>query len=375
MIDLAKKGENIYKRKDGRWEGRYIKNRDVSHRIIYGYVYGKKYGEVKEKLTVMKAKIIAAPFAINRYHGTLSDWLSFWMTDIMKKNIKSTTYYSYYRLIDNHILGTLGEGCLHEFSRRTIQDFIDSLEYSGLSSGTIRNIYNILKKSLNAAVQREYLEANPCKDVILPKYRRKKVHALTLVQQEMLETHAFRDKDCSPIILALYSGMRIGEISGLKWSDIDFEENTISVKRTVSRILNEATAASKTKIDMNTPKTWESERSIPLAENLKNYLLEKRKYACSDHVISCRGKFAEPRVINYRFQKIVASAGLEKTHFHVLRHTFATRCLENGVDIASLSKLLGHQSTRMTLDTYTDSMLEKRQEAIQILDERLAGIS
>ncbi|MBL1227571.1 tyrosine-type recombinase/integrase [Enterococcus sp. BWR-S5] len=371
---MTKKGENIYKRKDGRWEGRYIKSRDVSRQIIYGYVYGKKYAEVKEKLTVMKAKTIRTPFAINQYYGTLKDWISFWMVDIMKKNIKSTTYYSYYRLIDNHILQSLGDYRLHEITKKNIQDFVDSLERNGLSSGTIRNIYNILKKCLNAAVQREYLAGNPCIDIVLPKYRRKKVHALTLAQQEKLEAYAFQDKDCSPIILALYSGMRIGEISGLKWTDIDFEENTIFVKRTVSRILDESTTESKTKIDMNAPKTWESERMIPLATNLKDYLISKKRQACSDHVISCRGKFAEPRVINYRFQKIVAAAGLEKTHFHALRHTFATRCLENGVDIASLSKLLGHQSTRMTLDTYTDSMLEKRQEAIQILDERLTRV-
>lgn len=166
--------------------------------------------------------------------------------------------------------------------------------------------------------------------------------------------------------------MRIGEISGLKWTDINFEENLIQVKRTVSRILNEEGITYKTKVDMDKPKTWDSERIIPLAENLKKYLLERRRKQDSEYVVSCKGRFAEPRVINYRFQKIVSNLDIGNIHFHVLRHTFATRCLENGADIASLSRLMGHQSTRMTLDIYTDSLLEKRQEVIQTLDQRLA---
>ncbi|MBO0471752.1 site-specific integrase [Enterococcus sp. DIV0242_7C1] len=369
---MVKKGENIYKRKDGRWEGRYRKGRDEYQKITYGYVYGKKYSEVKEKLTIIKAKTLTLHTFTSNYNGTVENWMIYWLDNVAKKQIKRTTYYSYLRLTKNHILSILGDQKICDLTKNDLQDFVDLLEMKGLSSGTIRNIFNIIKKGLDSAVNKNYLESNPCSGIVLPQYRRKKVQALTLAQQKKLEVLAFQEQGCSPIILALYSGMRIGEISGLKWTDINFEENLIQVKRTVSRILNEEGITYKTKVDMDKPKTWDSERIIPLAENLKKYLLERRRKQDSEYVVSCKGRFAEPRVINYRFQKIVSNLDIGNIHFHVLRHTFATRCLENGADIASLSRLMGHQSTRMTLDIYTDSLLEKRQEVIQTLDQRLA---
>ncbi|EOH97009.1 hypothetical protein UAY_02741 [Enterococcus moraviensis ATCC BAA-383] len=368
---MVKKGENIYKRKDGRWEGRYIKERDINQRIVYGYIYGKKYFEVKEKLTVMKAKMPANPRIIDKNTSILEEWMSFWLVNIMKKNIKSSTYYTYKRLINKQIIPNLGQYPIHLIDSQKVQSFVDHLHDRDLSPGTIRNIFNVLKKSLNTAVQQNHIYSNPCDKVILPKYKRKKVHSLTIAQQKKIETLALQEEGCSPVILALYSGMRIGEISGLKWSDIDFTENTIAVRRTVSRVLDERITNSITKVYSDTPKTAQSERIIPLPKNLKAYLKKKYDSSSSEHVISCKGRVAEPRVINYRFSKLVKRIGLREIHFHILRHTFATRCLENGVDIASLSRLMGHQSTRMTLDIYTDSMLEKRQAAMQIVDNLL----
>ncbi|MCA5011425.1 MULTISPECIES: tyrosine-type recombinase/integrase [unclassified Enterococcus] len=369
---MTKKGENIYKRKDGRWEGRYIKKRDENRRIIYGYVYGKKYTEVKEKLLIIKAKVIIAPASVNTYYGTYGDWLSYWMDTYMRRSIKNTTFYNYYRLINKHIIPTMGAYRLHTITRLNIQHFIDYLVDKNLSSGTIRNIFNILKKSFREAVNQNFLEQNPCDNIILPKFKRSKVRALSTVQQQKLELRAFQSRECSPVIIALYTGMRIGEISGLKWSDIDFEMNQLSVKRTFYRVLDEENPNAKTKMISGTPKSPESERIIPIAENLKKYLLEKRFSSNSEYVISNRkGDAAEPRLINYRFKKLIKEAEIENVHFHILRHTFATRCLEKGIDIASLSRLLGHQSTKMTLDTYTDSMFEKRQEAMETIDKML----
>ena len=369
---MAKKGENIYKRKDGRWEGRYIKKRDENQRIVYGYVYGKKYSEVKEKLVIVKAKSLDHSININIYYGTLEDWLNYWMETTMRRSIKETTFYSYYRLMKRYIIPSMGTYRLHTITHIQIQAFINFLIDKELSSGTIRNILNILKQSLHEAVNQNFLERNPCDRVILPKLKRSTVHALSTAQQRKLEIRAFQSKNCSPVIIALYTGMRIGEISGLKWSDIDFDHHKISVKRTFSRVLDEENLYAKTKIAFGTPKSEESVRVIPIAKNLSNYLLEKRKTATSEFVISNRkGNAAEPRLINYRFKKLIKEADIGDIHFHVLRHTFATRCLEKKIDITSLSRLLGHRSTKMTLDTYTDSMYEKRQEAIVVIDEML----
>ncbi|WP_339099593.1 hypothetical protein IGL98_001467 [Enterococcus sp. DIV0840] len=188
-------------------------------------------------------------------------------------------------------------------------------------------------------------------------------------EQKKLEHVAFKEKGCSAIILALYSGLRIGEISGLKWSDVDFENNTICVSRTIFRVNSQTNEGNKTEVLIGNPKTYQSYRVVPLAENLKQYLLTKKAISCSNHVISCKNKMTEPRVIRYRFKKVVEEAGIRNIHFHSLRHTFATRCLENRVDISSLSKLLGHNSAKMTLDTYADSLFESRRKAMYKIDQ------
>ncbi|MCB5953520.1 tyrosine-type recombinase/integrase [Enterococcus sp. CWB-B31] len=372
---MPKRGENIYKRKDGRWEGRYVKKRNQHNKIFYGYVYGKKYSEVKERLILLKAKNMAEPKIIETYSGNMEDWMYYWLGTILKKTIKDSTYYNYLRLLQRHILPELGSLKLYQLKRNDIQTFVDRLYERGLSPGYIQNNYNLLKNGLAAACRREYLNETPCKQILLPKYKRKRVKALTYAQQRVLEEEALQETSCSPIILALYSGMRIGEISGLKWSDINFEENSLSICRTTSRILDEKGTKRITKLSLTAPKTLNSERVIPLAENLKRYLLINFQKANSEYVITCKGGVAEPRVINYRFKKLIEKLGMKDIHFHTLRHTFATRCLENGVDIASLSRLLGHQSTKMTLDVYTDSMLEKRQEAMKIVDTLMKQFS
>ncbi|WP_339099680.1 site-specific integrase [Candidatus Enterococcus lemimoniae] len=225
------------------------------------------------------------------------------------------------------------------------------------------------------AEKKGYISQNPCIGSTLPKVKIKSVKALTIKDQRKLELIAFQSQSCSPVILALYSGMRIGEISGLKWEDIDFDKETIQVQRTVYRISRTTNEKKKTQLIEGSPKTDSSKRVIPLSPNLKKYLLDKQKQKNCEYVVADNGKIIEPRLINYRFKRMLHMAGLENIHFHSLRHTFATRCLENGADIASLSRLLGHTSVKMTLDTYTDSMLENRRAAISAMDYLLSSSS
>lgn len=366
---MAKKGENIYKRKDGRYEGRYIKNRNENGKIIFGYVYDKKYSVVKEKLTLLKAQNNNLNQKQKTFQGKLSDWLHYWLEYTVKRTVKTSTYTAYLIRVKKHIIPFLGDRKMVRLDTRDINEFIQYLQTQSLSSTTIRGIITVLKYALNQACKEKYLVINPCENATLPKVKTTGIKALSIKQQNELERYALQEKECSPVILALYTGMRIGEISGLKWSDIDFDNNRIYVQRTLLRISCEE-SMSRTRVVFSSPKTESSRRSIPLASNLKEYLLENRKDTTSDFVISCKNSFAEPRVINYRFKKITEKSNLS-IHFHVLRHTFATRCVEQGVDIASLSKLLGHSSIKMTLDIYTDSMWENRQTAISIIDANL----
>nr|OTO10158.1 hypothetical protein A5880_000841 [Enterococcus sp. 4G2_DIV0659] len=264
----------------------------------------------------------------------------------------------------------MGEKNITHLTVEYIRTYADSLEETGLSYGTISNIVVILKKILEEAVTQNIITSNPCNYIqrINRKHQTRKL-TLTMNEQKQLEQFAFQENGCSAIILALYSGLRIGEISGLKWSDIDFEKETISVNRTIYRIYSQKSSEHKTEVFIGAPKTDQSYRVVPIAQNLKQYLLRTKSVSTSGYVVSCKNKLAEPRVIRYRFKKVVQLSGIRNISFHSLRHTFATRCLEKGVDISSISKLLGHTSTKMTLDTYTDSMLESRQKAISKIDQ------
>ncbi|ALS00968.1 hypothetical protein ATZ33_06170 [Enterococcus silesiacus] len=366
---MTRKGENIYKRKDGRWEGRYIKKRDSEGRIIYGYTYGKRYIEVKSKLIILKAQYYE-PNALRIFNGDLEEWSVYWLYHYKKSTIKQSTFFNYKWLIKKYILPYIGEKRIGDLTNEDIRSYIETLEKLGLSHGTTNNIFILLKKILEEAENQNIISSNPCRNIKLTrkKYRNKVPVALTMNEQKQLEYFAFKEKGCSAIILALYSGLRIGEISGLKWSDIDFENGTIGVNRTISRVSSHS-EENKTEILIGFPKTDQSSRVVPLAENLKKYLLAKKALSHSSHVVSCKNKMTEPRVIRYRFKKVVEASGIRNIHFHSLRHTFATRCIEKRVDISSLSKLLGHTSAKMTLDTYADSVLESRQKAIFKIDQ------
>ncbi|MEI5990595.1 hypothetical protein A5881_002100 [Enterococcus termitis] len=374
---MSKKGENIYKRKDSRWEGRYIKNRTPDGKIQYGYIYGKKYAEVKERLVVLKAKYAGKQTCKQTYYGDFSDWVLHWKEVYLKKIVKPTTFSIYSGIINNYLLPYFNKKRLTKIDSINIQEFIEYLESLALSAGYIRNVFHILKTCLCEAEKKGFINQNPCIGTTLPKIKAKPVQALTIKEQRKLELAAFQSKSCSPVILALYSGMRIGEISGLKWNDIDFDEETIHVQRTVYRISKPTVGNEnkKTQLIEGSPKTESSRRIIPLSQNLKKYLLDKKKEKNCDYVVADNGKLIEPRLINYRFKRMLHIAGLKNIHFHSLRHTFATRCLENGADITSLSRLLGHTSVKMTLDTYTDSMLENRRAAISAVDYLLLSSS
>lgn len=367
---MSRRGENIYKRKDGRWEGRYIKARNEQGKIVYGYVYGRKYTTVKQRLAELKVQYIASYGSLKIYEGTLEQWLWFWLNGPMRSRIKVSTYSSYQLRIKKYILPFLGQVKLVELQSTQIQKFVTYLGELHISGSSIRSIVTVLKSALNQAVIDNHLLKNPCQNIVIKKNDVENVRALTKEEQQKIECAALQESACSPVILALYTGMRIGEISGLKWSDIDFENGRLAVNRTLYRTTTN-NKNGKTQIVIDSPKTKASKRMIPIAENLKRYLLEKRVGATSDYVISCRERYAEPRLINYRFKKTLKKTGLRHIHFHMLRHTFATRCIEQGIDIVTVSKLLGHSSTKMTLDVYADSMWENRMEAITLIDSQL----
>ncbi|MGX7245548.1 tyrosine-type recombinase/integrase [Enterococcus quebecensis] len=365
---MARRGENIYKRKDGRWEGRYIKGRQKSGKIRYGYIYGYKYSEVKQQLILMKYQNQASNNKnLLPYEGQLVDWTNYWLETFVRPKVKSSTYASYKNKMDVHVLSKIGSIKLQKLKQVDIDSLLKEMDKT-LKASSIRSIISVLKNCLSKALSLNLLTENPCIGVELPKPKRKTVQALSIKDQAKLVKEINTSQKFFSIMLALQTGLRIGEICGLKWEDIDFENNTLFVNRTVLRIQTEDKSGRKTEIIEVTPKSNNSQRKIPIVESLKKQLLELQKVSTSDYVISNKHKALEPRTIAYRFQIIRKKIGLENFSFHSLRHTFATRCLEAGGNIATISSLLGHSSTKMTLDCYTNSFFTEERKLVEKLE-------
>lgn len=362
-----RKGENIYLRKDGRWEGRYPKGRKLNGKIKYGYVYGKSYGEVKQALYPLRIRYQSLQQIQGISAGTFGEWTAEWFNEV-REEVKPSTLSSYYYKLTKYIFPLIRDIPLNELTLESGKCLLKELQKQ-LANSTIQVIFRIVNKCLNRAKKSGKITTNPFSELKLPKAKQKKVRALTLSEQKRVMKIAAKEKKGRgiPALLALYSGLRIGEIAALKWTDIDFETNLISVHQTYQRI-PASHSLKKTQLILADSKTEASVRVIPISQTLRKLLLKHRKESKGSFVFSTNGQPCEPRLLTYHFHRIRLKAGLIQIHFHQLRHTFATRCLEAKKDISSVSALLGHASTQMTLDTYVDAMLEQRVQVIHELD-------
>lgn len=362
-----RKGENIYLRKDGRWEGRYPKGRKLSGRIKYGYIYGKSYSEVKQKLYPLRLKYQSLQQIQGSSAETFEEWTIEWFNEVQNE-VKPSTFSSYYYKLCTYVFPIIRDISLNELSIETGKKLLTDLQKK-LSNSTIQVIFRILNKCLNHAKKLGKINVNPFSELKIPKKKQRKIRALSLSEQKNVMAIAAKEKKGYgiPALLALYSGMRIGEIAALKWSDIDFDANLINVSHTYQRIPI-IDKQRKTQLVLTDSKTDASVRIIPMSKTLKKLLLTHRKHSKGAFVFSTNGQPCEPRLLTYHFHQIRRKAGLLHIHFHQLRHTFATRCLEANKDIPSVSAILGHASTQMTLDTYVDAMLEQRYQVIDDLD-------
>lgn len=363
---MSRRGENIYKRKDGRWEGRYIKGRKADGTLQYGYIYRKSYKEVQALLLVKKSKYQGFRMQQGVYTGTCSQWFQTWLLQEVKDSVKLSTFASYQHKLQTYILPELDGLVLNQLTTKKLQTMVEEWKKQ-LSVNTILVLYRILDKGLNAAVAYGYLLVNPCLGIVLPKHKPAAIRALSLTEQRQLEQAANLDIQGLPALLALYTGLRVGELAALQWAHIDFDAQLIRVSHTYQR-LPLANGEGKTQLVYSPAKTANSVRIIPFSNKVKRWLLAWQETQTGIYIFSKNEKPMEPRLITYHFRKLVHAAGLEVVHFHQLRHTFATRCMEAKGDVAAISALLGHASAKTTLDVYTDALLDQRREVVAAME-------
>lgn len=356
---------NIYKRKDGRWEGRYFKEYDSKGKIKYGSVYAKTYNEVKDKLNGILPNLLNIPE--KKINACFSDLCNEWLKS-KKNNIKQSSYAKYSFEIEKYIIPKFRKLKLYDINKNSLCDLITNNQ--GLSQKTLKHI-SIIFKSIVEFAKEKYDFSIDLKEYNFSSSKDKKINVLSVSEQEKLEKYLLKQTDLSKlgVYLCLYTGLRIGELCALKWSDIDLENGILRVNKTMQRIQNtNKEIKAKTRVIIEKPKTDNSIRDIPLPEYIISLL---KKYTPinirNTYFLTGNINYIEPRTMQNKFKKYLESAGIESINFHALRHTFATRAIESGMDIKSVSEILGHSTVKMTLEKYVHVTMEQKKKQINKL--------
>lgn len=362
---LSKTGENIYHRKDGRWEGRFICGRKADGKAKYMSVYAKTYTETKAKLDARKRTAATRPAGNCRL--TVKELFVWYLEKI---EVKPSTRARYIFLIDYHILPELGPVLVTALTAIQLSDFLNRkrkngrLHGGGLSPKSVRDIGVLIKAALRLATE-EYHFYCDALTVKLPKAKQKKIEPFSAWELDQLGkvlSPSANHKDAG-ILLSANGGLRLGEVCALRVSDIDFQNGTVSIERAVQRVRQNG----KTKLIIQTPKSEKSVRVIPLPNDMMAYL-KKAVSGLSQNTYILTGrtdKPMEPRTYQYYFESVLRRCGIRKRSYHTLRHTYATRCIENGIDIKSVSEMLGHADITTTLRLYVHPSMDSKRQAVQ----------
>lgn len=376
---MSRKGENIYKRKDGRWEGRYIKSRTCTGKIVYGYVYGKTYREAKAKLRESASTVIIQPAVATILNPNLFSTVAVDWFESVKSQTKESTQNKYHNMLTDYILPSYGEQTLDSITYDFIKSHCNLLLISGgkkgkgLSAKTVTDVLSIIRNVLKFAIKKGMYV--PC-DVssIQVKQTATPMRVLSKTEQEQLCKYILEEPEpCNiGILVCLFTGLRVGEICALRWEDVSFSDQTIHVHHTLQRVQNKFSDGAKTKIIVTTPKSSYSIRIIPIPEELSLILAAYKKSSVGYLLTNDDRKFIEPRTMQNKFKKALKASGIESVNFHAIRHTFATRCVELGFDVKSLSEILGHATVNITMNRYVHPTFELKKENMKKLSSLLS---
>lgn len=370
---MPKRGVNIHKRKDGRWEGRYKIGVRPNGTTKYASVYGTSYTDAKEKLVAaMAEKVVTQSRTKER---CFSEILQLWLSNNRLKQ-KGATEHKYRTIIERHIEPALGAKRLSQINSIVINTFLEQKSKSGrldrkggLSPSYVRTMSLIIQSALQFAVNEEFCQ--PLKSPICkPTVEKKDLAIFSKEEQARLELFLASQMNAVSlgIMISLYAGLRIGEMCALSWDDIDLSTGVIHIRHTIARVRNtDPKSDCKTVLILDTPKTGSSVRDIPISSRLLACLIEIKRVSSYGFVLSDSLTFVSPRTYEYRFHRLLDECGVKQVNYHALRHTFATRCIEAGVDVKSLSEMLGHSNVGITLNTYVHSSMDTKRMQLEKL--------
>ena len=310
----------------------------------------------------------------------LKDWLDTWMNKYVKHTVKIRTYNTYLQFIEKHINPKLGDFELEELSPQVLQEFVlEKLEKGNLKTGkklannTVIVMTNILKQAIEEANILEITNKNSCKKIKMPLQEETKVCAFEKSEQDKIEKYCLSSKKSNHIgiVICLYTGLRIGELLALTWDDIDFNRNYM----TISKSAFQGKQNDKITIIVDTPKTKNSNRVIPLPKQLVDILKKIKKKSTSKYVITTKNNgMVGTRSYQRTFERILNKLDIPYKNFHALRHTFATRALEFGMDVKTVSEILGHKNPMITLQRYTHSLMSYKTDMMNKFGKLLCAI-
>ena len=391
---MAKRGKNegsVFRDAQGRWRSVLTLGVNADGSQKRKTLYSQTQKEAIEKLT----RAVHAQqnnMCVESSKMKLAQWLPHWLDTYAASQLRLSTRVSYDTFIQGHIIPVLGNVPLAKLSAQRVQEFYNQkLEKGrldgkgGISPKTLRNLHNMLHKSLDQAVRLRLIPTNPCDAVGLPPRQKKDIRFLSVEEQRRLQEAVQDERLGCAIILDLFTGLRLGELLGLKWENLNLDAGYLRVCQTVNRLKAfDSTTSAKTQIVVGEPKTKNSKRTISLLANMVSLLKEHKtrqdiEKECSfgayqdNGFVFCNelGQPLDPRTFADFFKRMLKKAGIANINFHGLRHTFATRALEKGIPAKTVSELLGHSSIVITMDLYTHVTDSVKKQAIEKLKDLL----
>lgn len=305
------------------------------------------------------------------------DWLNEWLNNYVKITAKHRTFIEYSSIVFGHIIPLLGNFDMEELTLQKLQIFVNEMMLKGnlkngkgLSSSSVNLIINVLKKSIRSAYNFGIVTHCFVDKIIRPKLYEKNIECFSKNEQKQIINAVIKDIN-QPLIgtvITLYTGVRIGELLALEWTDIDFHSGLLYINKSCHDGKTDNNTFGRI---IETPKTNSSKRVIPIPKQLLPLLRDMKKRCSGKYVISNNGKIISVRTYQRRFSILLQNLNIKHRGFHVLRHTFATRALECGMDVKTLSEILGHKSPTITLNRYVHSMLDHKKNMMNIVGKNI----